>query len=205
MLMAKYFNTLLLLVLLFSCHQPSEKANDVQLQVDSIEYKINELLIKYNCKNEYDFARLYEYAYFYKATCLGSECLNEYGGDSIIPHKDLRLINTDLRLDIEDESPISIVNDTIIKFRIISFTNDKENCKCRYFSNQLYPTGITIVKETQKILWVHNGFGYSVAPEENDMNAVLNNPSMLNYVRSNKDKVNKWFYRELEKRGHLDN
>ncbi len=197
---------MLLLVFLasYSCNESRENANRTKVKIDSINYKIDSLLLKYDCKNEYEYARLCEYAIYYKYFCLKSRCIDiNKLQESEVYHDSLQLMNTDIRLNVEDENPINIENDSFITLKMLSFTSNDGLCKCQSFSKRAYPYGITILRNSTKIRWVHSGMGYSFEPGDSLIQASLNNVDMLNYVRNNRAKVNEWFYNELVEKGYL--
>ncbi len=155
--------------------------------------RIEERLLKYNCIDEYNYARFYLYATNYESLCSKLIC-----EQSNIDRKKL-FISSEITLDPRFKNCISEQGDTLT-FIFSSFIND--SCSCIYSANTSFPTAITIKRGTKKILWL-GSTAMRVGEYEIPDEIYTKDINMLKFVSAYRSIVNPWFYNELLKRGYL--
>jgi hypothetical protein len=190
------FTILLILLFNISCRQ-NVKVNSLSyIQIKDLE--LEEKLQEFDCKVEYDFARLFLYSEYFNEVCTSAFCSKTF--IKLNPSK--RLLSTNIRLDMKKTNPIRVSGDTII-FKIIAFIDDSLNCRCFSDINGFLPAEITIKRKSNEILFEETFGGIGWFPTKSDVSKVLTNPEMLIIVKKNRDYVNPWFYDQLVKYGYL--
>ncbi len=184
-----------LAIIVFSCNRSSNVIEKNNQLIDSV---IDSLIHKHNCRREYDFARLFLYSSYYLNSCIGTICEREDGTVYTAPVGNKRLPSTNIRLDLTSSMPIQENGDTII-FRISAFITNKNNieCKCRHGIQYALPSGVSMIKGTNVIIESISYNGVNWMPSQKDVARIINNPSMIDFVKKNKSSVNEWYYNQI--------
>ncbi len=156
---------------------------------------IENLITKYNCKEEYDYAKLLVNLSSYNETCFAVFC-PPYNYNQKV--KTERMNQFRVELDTTRSSGILVSGDTItFSFRLVN----KSECYC---VDRLvhYPGHITMIMGSKKIIWFNHGSA-DFRPEKDDIERWFNDSKMLNYIKQNRDSIDPWFYKQLMERGYL--
>lgn len=180
-----------LMIALMSCNKRETKNSSF---FDSPLW-IEHLIEKYDCKEEYDFAKLLVNTSSYQETCISVFC-PPYNYDQKV--KIERMNQFRIELDTIDREGIVASGDTLtFFFKLVN----KDGCYCADRLSH-YPGFITLIRGTKEIVWLNIGSA-SIQPIREDIDRWLNDSIMLSYVRQNQDSVDPWFYEQLVKRGYL--
>ena len=120
-----------------------------------------------------------------------------------MPNDNRNLLTTNIRLNINWKNPIQKTGDTIC-FSMRAYTNDSFNCHCYETKDGgVWISSICILRGSYKIVKTTYYDGIGMFPEKEEVQAILTNPKMIDFVKNNKAIVNPWFYNQLVKQGYL--
>lgn len=156
---------------------------------------IENLITKYNCKEEYDYAKLLVNLSSYNETCFAVFC-PPYNYNQKVRTEKMNFYRIELHNN--EHSGISISGDTITFYFVLV---NRDSCYC---TDGLvhYPGHITMLRGSKEIIWINHG-SIDIRPDKENIEKRFKEKKMLDYLIQNKDSVDPWFYNQLVKRGYL--